>query len=188
MSPTPSEVPMPALIAKEDTALDKNPGIEGVREDHASLRRKGEALEAAMGVRVEDRDRYRVLAWTLKSLWPELELHLRKEKEVLLPALARLAGKGSGSLTMLRREHACLQDGLRHLAELLQDPFCLEWDRIELAVDGFLCLLEEHAKIQQRLLDAPLLHHLNRAELKALETAYKKVAEKAYAEEGWPVY
>lgn len=158
-----------------------------VREDHRALKRQADVLESALGVDVGDQDRRVVLSWTLRSLWPELELHLRKEEETLLVRLESLLGGDSGALAMLRREHADLRAGFRHLAELLQDPTHLEWDRIELAVEGFLYLLEEHEKLGDHLLLDVLQYSLNRKERTSLMEAYRKVAERAHEEEGWPL-
>ena len=113
--------------ATEETAGER--WDAAVREDHRKLRTRSNVLDSALRIHVPDEDRRIVLCWTLRNLWPDLELHLRKEEE-----------------EMPRKEHADLRASFRRLAELLQDPTHLEWTRIELAVDGFLHLLEEHEK------------------------------------------
>ncbi len=157
-----------------------------VWEDHRALKRQADVLDSALKVNVGDEDRRVVLSWTLRSLWPEMDLHLRKEEETLLVRLESLLGGDSGALETLRREHADLRAGFRHLAELIQDSSCLEWDRIELAVEGFLYLLEKHEELGERLLLDVLQYSLNRKERISLMETYRKVAERAPAEEGWP--
>jgi len=143
-------------------------------------------MDSTLGMDLASADQRVILSWTLRSLWPELELHLRREEEALLAGLARLLGRDASALVMLRKEHGDLRGGFRHLAELLQDPERLEWDRITLAVEGFLCLLEEHEKVGDRLLLDVLKYSLNRDELKRLVREYQAVAERAYEAEGWP--
>ena len=159
---------------------------EAVRRDHQRLKNQADVLDSALGVQVGDQDRRVVLSWVLRSLWPELELHLRKEEEALLRPLAQLLGRDSRAVAMLRKEHADLRASFRHLAELLQDPDPLEWDRIELAVDGFRCLLEEHEKLGDHLLLDVLRYSLAPKELDRLMEVYRRVEEKAHEEEGWP--
>jgi len=174
----------PAVIWRKRRA--KAEGWDAVvREDHRALKTQADVLDSALGIQVGDQERHAVLSWTLRNLWPEMELHLRKEEETLFSALERLLGSDSGALAMLRREHANLRAGFRHLAELLQDLTHLEWDRIDLAVEGFLYLLEEHEKLGDRLLLDVLQYNLGRKERVSLMKDYQEVAERARVEEGW---
>lgn len=157
-----------------------------VREDHRQLREQAGVLESALAIDTTDLDRRVVLSWTLRNLWAKLELHLRKEEEALFSSLERLIGGDSGTLAILREEHAGLRAAFRNLAELLQDPTHLEWDRIVLAVEGLLYLLDEHDKLGERLLLDVLHYSLNHHEQEALAEAYRAVARKAREEEGWP--
>lgn len=157
-----------------------------LREDHEGLRFQTGALDAAVRIDVAEQDRRVVLSWIVRNLWPALELHLRKEEEVLFPALARLLGEEASALILLKQEHEQLRHSLRHLAELVQDLGYLDKEAVELASDGFLEVLEDHEAKEERLLLDVLEFNLNPAELKTLAQAFKEVARKAYDEEGWP--
>lgn len=159
----------------------------GVCEDHQALEAQAGALEAALTVDVGAQDRRVVLSWIVRTLWPALELHLRKERDALFPRLASLLGKNAAALTLLERDHQELRAGLRHLAELVQDPDALDWQKIPFAAESFINLLEEHERLEDRLLLDVLRHSLKSNELKLLSQAFRQVAEKAHAEEGWPI-
>ena len=162
------------------------PLAELLHKEHETLKTQAGVLDTALGIAVPAQDRRVVLSWTLRNLGPEVELHLRKEEEAFSPALQRLLGKNAGALALLRKDHEGIRANLRHLAELLQDPNNLEWDRIELAVQSFLYLFEEHEKVEDRLLLDVLKFNLSQKELKTLAEAYQQVAERARQEEGWP--
>ena len=171
------------ILAERNTILER--WRTPVLEDHRLLKKHAEVLDSALEIDTSDPKRRVVLSWVLRNLWPEMELHLRQEEEALFPALEHLLDSDSGALAMLRKEHSDLRAGFRHLAELLQDPTHLEWDRIDLAVDGFLYLLEEHERMSDRPLLDVLQHNLSPEELPGLAQAYRKVAEKAHEEAGW---
>ena len=78
---------------------------EGVHEDHRAISSEAQALEAALTVDIGPKDRRVVLSWIIRTLWPALELHLRKEEEVLFPALEKLLGKEGGALTLLKEQN-----------------------------------------------------------------------------------
>ena len=157
-----------------------------VRQEHRRLKKGALVLDSALSIETSSLSRRVVLSWGLKNLWPELDMHLRKEEEALFPSLERLLGRDSGARAMLHREHEDLRAGFRHLAELVQDPTHLEWDRIELAVEGFLYLLEEHEKLEDRLLLNVLAHRMGKKELAAVSEEFLRVEERVRAEEGWP--
>lgn len=169
-----------------DTGRETKKWEDQVREDHQALQAQVGALEAALSIEVGTQDRRVVLSWIIRNLWPSMELHLRKEEEALFPELQRLLGKSAGALSLLRAQHAQLREGLRHLAELLQDQDNLQWNEIRVAAEAFIHLLDEHEKLEERLLLDVLRCHLKPKDLKPLAEAYRKVAETAYEEEGWP--
>ncbi len=159
---------------------------EGVQEDHQALESQVGALEAALGVDVTPQDRRVVLSWILRGLWPSLELHLRKEEEVLFPALQQLLGESAGAVTLLKEQHRELRAALRHLAELLQEPQGMDWPAVKLASQAFTELLEDHEAKEERLLLHVLEAGLKPKELKELAAAFHHVTQKAVLEEGWP--
>ena len=61
-----------------------------VHEDHRALASQAGALDAALVIDVSPQDRRVVISWIIRTVWPALELHLRKEEEILFPALRRL--------------------------------------------------------------------------------------------------
>lgn len=157
-----------------------------VREDHRALEAQVGALEAALSIEVGHQDRRVAISWIIRTLWPSLELHLRKEEEALFPQLRSLLGKSAGALTLLKGEHAQIRACLRRLAELIQDQDNLHWDEIHIAAEAFIHLLDEHEKLEERLLLDVLRYNLKPKELEPLAEAFRKVAETAYEEEGWP--
>ena len=112
-------------------------------------------------------------------------VHLRKEEEVLFPALQKLLGENAGALTLLKEQHRELRAALRRIAELLQEPEILEWDTVALVSEDFIDLLDDHEKKEDRLLINVLDLSLQPKELKALAGALQEVAQKAVTEEGW---
>lgn len=157
-----------------------------VREDHQALESQMGALEAALSIDVGVEDRRVVLSWIIRTLWPALELHLRKEEETLFPALARLLGDSAGAITMLKEQHRELRFALRRVAELVQAPGNLYWEGVNIAAIALIELLEDHEKKEDRLLIDVLQYSLKPQELRSLAHAFGQVAQKAYTEEGWP--
>lgn len=177
------------MLMENVSTREKTDGKEwdaAVREDHRRLEQQAGVLESALKINVPDQDRRVVLSWTLRSLWPPLELHLRQEEEALLAALERLLDKDASVVRMLRQEHEELRAAFRQLAELLQDPDHLEWGRIKLGVEKFLQMEVEHEKLGDHILLDVLRYSLNRRQLAALADAYREVAKRAHEEEGWP--
>lgn len=157
-----------------------------IQEDHQALMAQAGALEAALTVDVPTRDRWVVLSWTLKGLHPSLELHLRKEEETLFPALQRVMGENAGAVTLLKEQHHELRAALRHLAELIQDAENLNWIGIQLAAEGFVDLLEDHEKKEEKLLIHVLEKNLKPKARAELAEEFQRVAQRVYVEEGWP--
>ncbi len=159
----------------------------GVCEDHRALAAQAGALEAALTLDVGEEDRRVVFSWVVRTLWPSLGLHLRKEEEALFPPLEKLLGAGAVVLRMLKGQNQELRASHRRLAELGEGSQPLDWDRIKLASYSFIEFLEDHEKKVDRLLLDVLEFSLKPKELKALAEAFEKVAQKAHEEEGWPL-
>ena len=163
------------------------PWDEQIRKEHETLRIHAEVLSSTLGVDAAGQDRRVVMNWTVRNLWPEVELHLRKEETVFFAKLKQLIGENAGALTLLEQEHAQLRAGMRRLSELLQHAANPDWDRIRMAVNGFLDQLEEHERLTSGLTLDVLLYSLKPHELHNLGKAFEEVARKAHEEEGWPV-
>ena len=159
---------------------------EGVQEDHRALSSQVGALEAAITIDVGPEDRRIVLSWIIRNLWAALELHLRKEREVLFAALEQLLGSTAGALTLLKDQHKELQAAHRRLAELLQITENTNWDGVRFAVEWLIDLLDDHERKTNHLLLGVLEYSLKPKDLKALAEAFEQVARRAYEEEGWP--
>ncbi len=176
---------------EQETKMQRNdpkePWSEGVHEDHRTLGAEAQALDAALSVDISPQDRRVVLGWIIRTLWPAMELHLRKEEEVLFPVLEKLLGKGAGAPMLLKEQNGELRRAHRHLAELIQPTESLSWETIRIAVSAFLELLEDHEKKVERLLIDVLEFNLSPEELKRLADAFYELARKAHEEEGWPI-
>ena len=159
---------------------------EEVGRDHRLLDSEAEALGGALSSELPPRSQWVVLSWTVSDLWPTLELHFRKERAVLFPALRRVLGKEAGAITLLEESQPKLRLSVRHLSELLQDPGNLDWDRIPLAVQGFIYMWEEHEQMEKRLLLRVLEEQMSPHDLERTATAFHREGEKAREEEGWP--
>lgn len=156
-----------------------------IGQDRRVLDSEAEAMSGALSS-LPLRQRWVTLTWILRELSPALELHFRKEKGILFPALRRVLGDDAAAVTLLEESQHKLRQSLRHLAELLQDWDNLDWDRISLAVPGFIYMLEEHAEMEQRLLIHVLGARMGTHEQEKLAAAFHRVGEKAHEEEGWP--
>ncbi len=163
------------------------PWDDPVREDHRILESQMHVLEVALAMQdVKAEDRAVLLRWVIRELWATLELHLRKEEQVLFSALQRLLGEKAGAVTLMMENHQELRAALRRLSELLQETEAANDQGITMAADGLIEILEDHQKKEDRLLIDVLKFNLKPTELKELSRAYSRVAQKAYEEEGWP--
>jgi len=158
----------------------------GIQQDHEGLMAQVGAMEAALSMKISEADRWTVLHGLLTHLWPNLELHLRKEREVLIVELERTLGKMGGSKAILLEEQEGLKKALRHLAELIQDRSDLDWFRIAMAVQNLIHSFGEHESIVQRLLMDTLAAHSNSIRLNELADRIEQLVWQAYTEEGWP--
>ncbi len=159
-----------------------------VRDEHEALRGQVGALEAAMKADVSPQDRKVSLAWiTIRALGPSLEFHLRKEEEVLFPALQRLLGKKGKAIEFLKQQHQELRLALRSLAGLVCDcgcePEACNWKEVASASQRFRELFEEHEKREDQLLKEALELSLKPQELKNLVQALNQATWTAYREE-----
>ncbi|MBI3292716.1 MAG: nitrite reductase, copper-containing [Elusimicrobia bacterium] len=157
-----------------------------VHEDHEALASQAGAMEAALTIEMGPEDRRVVFSWIIRMLWPALELHLRKEEEVLFRALQRLLGENASAILVLKEQHRQLRGAHRHLAELIQPGGHMNWDVISIASEAFIELLEDHDRKIERLLLDVLRFSMNGRELKKLAQDFQMVAQKAHEEEGWP--
>lgn len=156
---------------------------EKVQEEHHALESQVGALEATLKIDVGVEDRRITLKWIIRTLEPALQLHLRKEEEVLFPALQRLLGENAGAVTILKEQHRELRASMKHVAELLENRDNISWEAIGFSAQAFVDLLEDHEKKEDRLLIDVLEFSLKPKELKELARAFGQVAWKVYKEE-----
>jgi len=158
------------------------PWDEQVREDHEALESQLRALEAALKIDMEPEDRLVALRWIVRNLRLFLEPHMRKEEEVLFPALERLLGTKTNTVSILKRQHKKLRTRIGHLVKLLQGSEPVDWDKISLASEGFISRFEDHEKTEDRLLLDVLEFSLKPRELKVLTKSLGQAAQVTPAE------
>ncbi len=159
---------------------------EGVEREHEILLQQAEALETALTVDVPPEERRIVLSWIIRNLWPALGLHLRKEEEVLFPAVRRLLGEGAGAVTLMREQHQELREAHRRLAELLQFQEHVDWVAIHVAAEGLINLMEDHQNKERHLILDVMGFSLKLKNLKELAGEFENVGRRIHEEDGWP--
>jgi len=153
------------------------PWNEQVREDHEALESQLRVLEAAFKIDIEPEDRLVALRWIIRNMKLFLEPHMRKEEEILFPALERLLGTKSSTILILKRQHKKLRTRIGHLEKLLQGSEPVDWDKISLASEGFISYFEDHEKIEDLLLLDVLEFSLKPKELKVLTKSLGRAAQ-----------
>ncbi len=125
-----------------------------VSEEHELLHARVDAMRAALGEETPEK-KFKTLCEIARILGPDLELHLKKEEEVLFPALRWLAGKKAEGLDAIQNQHGQLRESFQRLATLLCQcgcaPAALAWNEIEERTRQFVRILEEHEE-KERLL------------------------------------
>ena len=121
----------------------------------------------------------------IRSLGPQLEIHLRKEEQILFPALEKLSGRKLEDLQLLIIQHEKLRTSLRQLANRLAEPRRQDvaWDKVSQAARDFMETLSEHERQEERLVKTALESALKPAELVKLAEGFHQVAWKAFQEE-----
>ncbi len=157
-----------------------------VKEDHETLESQMSALKEALAIEGETLDRQMILRRFVRVIGPDLELHLRKEEEVLFPALLKLSSEKEESIAFLKQQHGELRLALRRLAGLLCECDCasgkMDWKVVAEAGQQFIELLEDHERKEDRLLIHVLEEGLNSQELMKLAQGFQKVAWATYRE------
>ncbi len=149
-----------------------------VKEDHQALEAQVGALKAVLGIDAAMEDRRITLNRFVRVIGPDLELHLRKEEEVLFPALQRLVGEEHGAIALLREQHHQLRAALKRLAQLgcecgRQETF--NWGEVAQTGQEFVGLLEDHEKKEEQLLIRALSDALKPQELMALARQFRTI-------------
>jgi iron-sulfur cluster repair protein YtfE (RIC family) len=149
-----------------------------VREDHQQLEAQVGVLKAMLEIEVGAEDRRVTLSRFIRVVGPDLELHLRKEEEVLFPALQRLAGEEAGAISLLNEQHRELRAALKRLAQLgcgcgYHEPF--DWEKVAQAGQRFVDLLEDHEKKEEQLLIRVLGKALKPQELMTLARQFRTI-------------
>ncbi len=157
-----------------------------VLEDHETLKKQLNVFQDTLCGDQKGLERYAALCRILRVIGPDLELHLKKEEEVVFPALDRLAaGPQRRALAALRKQHDQLREILHRLAGLLcqcEGIKKLKWAQIAKAGRAFIDLLTEHEQREDRLLAEVLESGLKPAELMQLGQQLNQVAWKAREE------
>ena len=149
-----------------------------VREDHEALEVQAGALDAIFKVGATQQDRWVALKWITRSLKPILEVHLRKEEDILFPALEKLLGVKANAIPLLLEQHQRLRAYMRHLAEMLDDR-PLPWGEIAQTSHRFVELLEDHERKEEHLLLEVLESNLQRTELLELAKSFRHAASES---------
>ncbi len=157
-----------------------------VKEDHEALKIQVGTLKAALEKTSADEDRRDNLRRFIRVMGPDLELHLKKEEEVLFPALERLLGGKPEEIALLREQHGQLRALLRYIAHLececgCKDP-ASEWKEIATAGQRFVDLLEEHEKNEETQLVRVLELSLKPQELLGLAREFQQMVWKTRRE------
>ncbi len=125
-----------------------------VSEEHELLHDRVDAMKAALDEETLEK-KFKTLCEIERILGPDLELHLKKEEEVLFPALRWLAGKKAEGLDAIQEQHGQLRESFQRLAALLCQCGCVpaapKWREIENRTWQFVRMLQEHEE-KERLL------------------------------------
>ncbi len=161
-----------------------------VKEDHEALNAQLEAMEAALESEPDSEKRRKALVClVVRTLAPDLEMHLRKEEQVLFPALQKLLGGKSGTVDLLKEQHVKIRSTIQWLAGLLCDCGCeekskeVDWKEIAAVGKGFVNLLKGHEKKEDQLLADVLRASLKPQELMQLAQKLHRFTWEAFKEE-----
>ncbi|MBI3332466.1 MAG: hemerythrin domain-containing protein [Candidatus Omnitrophica bacterium] len=154
-----------------------------MRKDHEALEAQVGALRAVLATDAGTEDRRATLQRFIRAIGPDLELHLRKEEEVLFPALQKLAPEKGDAILFLKEQHGQLRTALRQLAGSVCgcEPE-LNWKETAHAGQKFVDLLEEHEKKEEQLLIRVLEISLKPNELIELAHGFHQMAWKIFRE------
>ena len=159
-----------------------------IDEDHEVLRYRVEAMKSALSAKTDpETRRCTLVSLVIRALAPDLELHLRKEEQVLFPALLNLATDRAGDIVFLKEQHTQLRTILRQLAASLCECGChsekIDWKEVTRVGGQFTYLLEQHERKEEELLIDVLASSLKPQELMQLARGFHRVAWKVFQEE-----
>jgi len=156
-----------------------------VKGDHEALEAQVGALKMALTIEGTAEDRQVTLRKFIRAIGPDLDLHLKKEEEVLFPALQRLGEEKAGSITLLKEQHGQLRRILRQLAGLVCEcsgSETLDWKIVAQTGQQFIELLEDHERKEEQLVINVLNSSLKPQELMQLAQGFQKAAWAAFRE------
>ena len=160
-----------------------------IKEDHRTLENQLEVLQKSLEEISKPEAKRRDLSCiVIRVLGPTLELHLRKEEEVLFPAPEKLLGSKRGGIELLQEQHGDLRQIIRELAQLVCQCGCEHHQKInpkEAVALGekFVRTLQEHEKKEDQLLTDVLEASLHPKELMGLAEQFHKVVWRTFQEE-----
>ncbi|MBI3616328.1 MAG: hemerythrin domain-containing protein [Candidatus Omnitrophica bacterium] len=158
-----------------------------VTQDHQALEAQVGVLKLILTEDIAEQDRRGAFKRFIRAIGPALVLHLRKEEQVLFPALEKLSGEKSDAIVVLREQHQQLLVLLKYLAELECwcgcGPESFDWKEVARAGQRFVNLLEEHERREDQLLIHVLESSLKPQELKNLARAFQQIVWQIFQEE-----
>lgn len=157
-----------------------------IKQDHEALEAEAGALKSVLAAEEAEEARRAALKQFIRIMGPDLELHLRKEEEVLFPALQRLSGERAAAIGLLKEQHGQLRWLLRRLAGLVCEcdraSGAADWRAIAETSQQFIGLLEDHEGKEEQLLIHALEERLEPQELIHLARAFQRVTWSAFRE------
>ncbi len=157
-----------------------------LRQEHDDLDAQVKLLEQALAGKNGPQSRWGALSHlVIRSLGPHLELHLRKEEQVLFPALEKIAGGEIEEVRKLIEQHQQLRATLRELADQLSEPRRenINWRQVSESGEKFMRALGEHERQEEHMLKDVLEASLKPRELMKLAEGFHQVTWKAFQEE-----
>ncbi len=157
-----------------------------VKQEHDDLDAQVKLLEQALAGKNGPQARWGALSHlVIRSLGPHLELHLRKEEQVLFPALEKLSGGEIEKVRKLVEQHQQLRAALRQLADHLSAPRRedVNWQQVSEAGEKFMWALGEHERQEEHVLKDILEASLKPRELMKLAQGFHQVVWRAFQEE-----
>ena len=159
-----------------------------VHKEHKNLQARMGALQMVLEKKPHSSKHLEDLSCNiLRTLGPDLELHLRKEEQVLFPALEKISSEASDEIRTFSRQHEKLRETVRYLAGLLcqceNRPDKADWKEITETSKKFVQLLQEHEGKEEKFLTHVLESSLKPQELVRLAQTFRTVAWDAFREE-----
>ncbi len=167
---------------------EKSPGVDALEElteEHQAVLSHLGTLDGALVRLVKDEtgvdsEALSAVGAVTQLLETDLGLHLRKEEEVLFPALAACLGQEGGPIGVMLMEHEDLRRSLRALSTafgaLQADPRSASPEEVRQVGYGLIGLLRQHIKKEDHMLFPMAGSSLDRGQLLALGEQMRAMA------------